>query len=215
MKNLIQLIAVALLICFSTVQAVEQINISDFSQQSLSDWQEKEFSGKTRYQFIQLKGRTVLQAISNQSASGLFKEVHIDLNKTPYLNWSWSVNSQLKGIDEQTKAGDDYSARLYVVKKHSFLFWKTKALNYVWSSNQKKLTHWDNAFTSQAKMLAVRGEEDATGKWYHEKRNVKEDLKRFFGVDIDSIDVLAIMTDTDNSKLSVSASYGEIYFSAQ
>ncbi len=208
------LVFLLLFTCMSTAHAADKILVGNFSQQSLAGWQEKEFSGKTRYQFIQNNGRTVLQATSNKSASGLFKEIHIDLNKTPYLNWSWLINTQLKGINEQSKTGDDYSARLYVVKKHAFLFWKTQALNYVWSGNQNKLAHWDNAYTSQAKMLAIRGKEDAVGQWYHEKRNVKEDLKRLFGENIDSIDVIAVMTDTDNSKLSTSADYGNIYFSA-
>jgi len=49
----------------------------------------------------------------------------------------------------------------------------------------------------------------------YRKRNVKEDFKHFFGEEIDSIDVVALMSDTDNSKLSEQALYGDIYFTAE
>ncbi len=78
-----------------------------------------------------------MDTISEQlfSASGLFKKIHIDLNKTPYFNWSWKIDRSLKGLNERSKEGDDYAARICVVKKHALFFWKTRALNYVWSSN--------------------------------------------------------------------------------
>ncbi len=64
-------------------------------------------------------------------------------------------------------------------------------------------------------MLAIRGKQSLLNHWYTEKRNVKEDFKRFFGEEIDSIDVVALMSDTDNSKLSEQALYGDIYFTAE
>ncbi|MBF0266378.1 MAG: DUF3047 domain-containing protein [Gammaproteobacteria bacterium] len=190
------------------------IPIGDFSNKSLSGWTEKEFDGITQYGFVSSNDKFVLKADSNKSASGLFKEIRIDLNKTPYLNWSWQISNTLTSINEETKEGDDYPARIYIVQKHDFLFWKTKALNYVWSSNQKIHSNWDNAYTSQAKMYAVRGKESKLNQWYHEKRNVKEDLKKLFGEDITYIDAVAIMTDTDNSELKVNAFYGDIFFSS-
>ncbi len=199
----------------SYAYSATDIIVGNFSQQSLSGWQEKEFAGKTRYQFVvQEQGRSVLEAISNKSASGLFKKVHIDLNKTPFLNWSWKIDNPLKGLNERTKEGDDYSARVYVVKSYPVFFWKTMALNYVWSSSQSQLPQWDNAYTSQAKMLAVRGKDSTVQHWYTEKRNLKQDFKKFFGEDVAEIDVVAVMTDTDNSKQATSAWYGNIYFSA-
>ncbi len=195
--------------------AQEAIIVADFSKNSLSSWNEKEFSKKTLYTLKKLPEHSILNASSQQSASGLFKEIHIDLKKTPYVNWSWKIDNQLKGINERSKEGDDYAARIYLVKKHALLFWKTKALNYVWSSNQNKGVSWDNAYTSQAKMLAVEGQTSTVGQWYTEKRNVRDDFKRLFGETVDSIDVVAIMSDTDNSKKSVSASYGKLFFTAQ
>ena len=49
---------------------------------------------------------------------------------------------------------------------------------------------------------------------YHTvKANVKEDFKRFHDLNVDELDGLAIMSDTDNSKLKSVAYYQNIYFS--
>lgn len=190
--------------------------ISEFGQKSLDGWEEKSFAGKTLYEFQKDGDSTVLVATASSTASGLGKKIKVDLTKTPFINWSWKINNKLEGLDEKTKSGDDYVARLYVVKSGGAFIWKTKALNYVWSSNQKRDVFWPNAFQPKnAIMLSVRGAEDQAGQWITEKRNVLEDLKQAFGKNIKSIDAVAIMTDTDNSKGEASAAYGEIYFTAE
>jgi hypothetical protein len=156
----------------------------------------------------------VLQAVSNNSASGLFKQQKIDLQKTPYLNWQWRIENRLGKINEQSKSGDDYAARVYIVIDGGLAFWRTKAINYVWVSNSKKGKIWPNAFVGdQAKMIALRSDDAQIGTWYQEKRNIRQDLKNFFGENFNTIDAVAIMTDTDNSKGLATAYYGDIYFS--
>jgi hypothetical protein len=62
-------------------------------------------------------------------------------------------------------------------------------------------------------MLALRGTEAALNVWHTEKRNVRADLQKLFGEDFRSIDAVALMTDTDNSRGQASAFYGDIWFS--
>jgi hypothetical protein len=198
----------------STLVFASPLRISEFAEESLAGWESKSFVGQTDYALVVEDGRAALKAQSNGTASGLGKKIKIDLTKTPYLNWSWKVEGQLSGLDEQSKSGDDYIARLYVVKSGGAFIWKTRALNYVWSSNQSRDASWPNAFQPKnAMMLAVRGAEDQTGTWVTEKRNVREDLKRAFGKDFKTIDAIALMTDTDNAGGSATALYGEIFFS--
>ncbi|MES9927398.1 MAG: DUF3047 domain-containing protein, partial [Candidatus Thiodiazotropha sp. 6PDIVS] len=47
-----------------------------------------------------------------------------------------------------------------------------------------------------------------------ERRDIKQDFKTFFGEDVTEIDVVAIMTDTDNTDSTATAWYGDIYFSS-
>ncbi|MGZ5577200.1 MAG: DUF3047 domain-containing protein [Methylobacter sp.] len=194
--------------------AEPKLPIGEFSRNRLDGWEHKHFKGETHYQLQALDGVVVLKADSHAAGSGLFKEQRIDLEQTPMLNWSWRISNRLSGLNEQSKAGDDYSARIYVVVKGGLAFWQTKAINYVWASNTSKDKVWPNAFAGDhAKMVAVRGPEAALNVWYSEKRNVRADLQKLFGEDLRHIDAVALMTDTDNSNGQVSAFYGDIWFS--
>lgn len=190
------------------------MSIGKFSEASLEGWKEKSFSGSTNYQFVTVNNKTVLRAESNAAASGLFYEKEIDLRKTPVINWSWKVDKVLSELNETTRQGDDYPARVYVVFSGGLLFWKTRAINYVWSNNQKIGTVWPNAFTDNARMIAIRTGAHQTGQWINEKRNIREDYKQLFGEDVDLADAIAIMTDTDNSGSHAVADYGDIYLSS-
>ncbi|MEW5755533.1 MAG: DUF3047 domain-containing protein [Pseudomonadota bacterium] len=189
-----------------------RILVGDFGHGRLDDWEEKSFRGNTTYILRTDSTMQVLEARSAASASGLYRKIRIDLAQTPYLNWSWKIGNTLDGVNERSKQGDDYPARIYVVVSGGILFWKTQALNYVWSSTQMPGTDWPNAYTDHARMVAVRGREDEPGSWRTEKRNVREDFKRYFGEDIRYIDAVALMSDTDNSGQAVTAYYGDIYF---
>ena len=50
-------------------------------------------------------------------------------------------------------------------------------------------------------------------EWVTVKANVKEDFKRFHNLNVDELDGLAIMSDTDNSNMRAIAYYQNIYFS--
>lgn len=190
------------------------ITVGDFSNMDLSGWDEKSFSGETKYEIGKRSESSYLYASADKSASALYKKVKIDLDKTPYLNWSWRVDKPLPELNEQTKAGDDYSARVYVIVKRGFAPWKTNALNYVWSSNKAPRQSWPNAFTDKAIMIPLRTSLDANQQWVSEKINVKVDFEQYFGASIDEIDGVAIMVDADNSGLQAAASFGDVFFSA-
>ena len=214
MKKTITLLSGLLL--STSLLAADNVMVGEFSKGQLAGWEPKAFSGKTQYQLTKEGSLTVLKATSKQGASGLGKRIKVDLSKTPVLNWSWRVDNQLTGLNEQSKAGDDYAARVYVIVDGGLFPWNTKAMNYVWSSNQPRGTTWGNAFLPKnAKMTAVRGSQDAIGGWVREKRNVRADFKTIYGLDISQIDGVAIMTDTDNGKGQATAAYGDIFFSAQ
>lgn len=206
----------ALLMVLAIQDAVAESNLllGEFSRNQLDGWEKQGSEGETQYQLEAVGDLTVLRANSQASASGMFKEQRVDLEKTPFLNWSWRIANHLEGLSEQSKAGDDYAARLYVVVKGGLAFWQTKAINYVWASNTVKETIWPNAFAGeQLMMLALRGPEATINVWQTEKRNVRADLHKLFGEDIRYIDAVALMTDTDNSQSQASAFYGDIWFS--
>ncbi len=204
-----------LLLPVALIAADVVVPVGHFSRGDLTGWQEKTFSGETDYQLFRLNNHTSLRARSNGTASGRFKQVAIDLGATPVMHWSWKVDNLLQGIDERTKAGDDYPARVYVVFSGGLFFWRTRAINYVWSNNQPVGTTWSNAFTGNAKMVAVESGAENLGQWVSEQRNIAEDYRRLFGKEPGRVDAVAIMTDTDNSGQHASAWYGDIWFAGE
>ena len=205
-----------ILICPALQAQETTIPVSDFSSRQLNDWQQKSFKGTTQYQIVSLDKQAVLQAKSMATASSLYKEIHIDLHKTPYLNWSWRVDKKLAINNEQNKQGDDFAARIYLISENKWLFWKSKAINYVWTNNTSKNTVWPNPFTGEnVMMLAIRSSDDPIKQWHTEKRNVLKDLNNIFGEGIRYIDAIAIMSDTDNSSGSTHSYYANLYFSEQ
>jgi len=206
------LAAILLLIISHTAQA-ERINIANMSSSQIDDWSVEAFQGLTDYRMVNIEGERALLASSKNSASGLYRKQRIDLRETPFLNWRWRVEKPLNRQDEQSKQGDDYAARIYALVSGGMAFWRTKALNYVWSSSQPVGTQWDNAYTSQAKMVVIESGNQNVGQWRVYKRNVAEDMRELFGEEVTHIDGIAIMTDTDNSQGEAKAYYGDIYFS--
>ena len=196
-----------------TMAAAVTVMVGHFSAGDLRAWQSKSFSGKTRYTLVEQHGRHVLQSDSQGTASGLYREMTVDLNRTPYLNWSWRVADILERVNERSKQGDDFPARVYVVISGGMFFWHTRSVIYVWSNNQPPGTIWKNPYTDNARVIALRSGKQAG--WFTEKRNVRADFQRLFGDTIEQIDAVAIMTDTDNSGQAATAWYGDIYFSAQ
>jgi hypothetical protein len=193
--------------------SIPPLRIPVLSPPSLQYWDTEQFQDETHYTPATVDGHKAIKAQSHNAASGLVRKISIDLNKTPYLHWHWRVDNVLHATKEKTRQGDDYAARVYVIVSGGLFFWQTRALNYVWSSNQPVGSTWPNAFTGNAVMLAVRSGAGQTGQWLHETRNVLEDLQAYLQKPFKHIDAVAIMTDTDNSGQSATAYYGEIFFS--
>ncbi len=205
------------LLAFSVSVWAEElrIEVGRFSQRDLSGWETERFLGETRYQLAEEGRLSVLRADSHASASGLLRRITIELDKTPYLHWSWRVDHTLLGNDEQSRSGDDYPARVYVVFSGGLRFWRTRAINYVWSSHQPVGATWPNAFTRQARMLAVDSGNAQFGQWVTHRRDIRADYRQLFGEEIRSADAIAIMSDSDNTGQQATAWYGDIWFSSQ
>lgn len=183
-----------------------------FPDESLTSWEEKSFTGQTKYELVPIAGQTILKASTDQSASLLYKEKTINLEDTPWLEWTWKVDSVYENIDERSKSGDDFPARLYVAVKKGFLPWNTVAINYVWSSNQLNGSIWKNPFTEKSIMIAVQAGDEMTGQWVTQRRNIVEDFKQLFNIDITKISGYAVMVDGDNSGQKSTAYFGQIDF---
>ena len=203
-------VALSAVLLSSSVWAAEEIVVGAFSEGELSGWETEVFKGETRYTLVDVDGQNVLKADADASASGLFKKMKIDLTQTPCLSWRWKVDSALDGLDETTKVGDDYAARVYVVISTGPFFWQTRAISYVWSGAHAVGDEWPNAYTDKATMVALHSGNALAGEWVEETRNLLADVQRFVGPEITTANAVALMSDTDDSQLSATAYYGDI-----
>jgi len=183
--------------------------IDDFSNGLDPGWKEKVFNGRTIYTPTMEDGHPALKAVARASASGLFYKIKFDCEKYPILRWSWKINHVVSKGNALTKEGDDYPARVYVVFP-SLLFWKTKALNYVWANRLPKGAAVPNKYTSNAMMIAVESGPVNTGRFIDEERNICEDYRRLFKSDPPKVGAIAIMSDTDTTREESLAWYGPI-----
>ena len=215
-KNLFK---VCLFIFALTLSAnADQIQAFEFTEEELETLEVRKVRGadaKTEYTIGKNENGNFLKAVANNSASGLGKEIKINLNKTPYLNITWKVEKDLRGIDERSKKGHDYAARVFVVKKTGATPLSNRAMNYVFSSNEDVNDFHHSPFTKKSIDYVLATTKDHLNEWVTVKVNVKEHFRRFHELELDEINGIAIMADTDNSKLSSISYYQNIYFSAE
>tara|TARA_B100001175_G_scaffold316406_1_gene330277 strand:- start:819 stop:1466 length:648 start_codon:yes stop_codon:yes gene_type:complete len=194
----------------------ENIKVFEFTDSELKTLKVKKVRGahnKTIYSVGINENGNFLKAEADNAASGLGKEVEIDLNYTPFINITWKIEKNLSGINEKSKKGHDYAARVFVIKKTGATPLSNKAINYVFSSNEIKGDYWSSPYTKKSIDNVLSTTKENLNEWVTVKANVKEDFKKFHGLDVNEINGIAIMADTDNSKMKSISYYQNIYFS--
>lgn len=172
----------------------------------------------TRYERVELDGRSVLRAESRCSASGLALALEdIDLRATPRLAWRWRVERGLDVPNERTREGDDFAARVYVnfpfVPEEASLWERMrrrvvdalyphplpgKSLVYVWASREPPGSHWSSPYAEDAWIQVLRSGSEAQGAWREEIVDVVADYRRRFGSEPPAVQSIALMSDSDN-----------------
>tara|TARA_B100002052_G_scaffold252320_1_gene240866 strand:+ start:862 stop:1461 length:600 start_codon:yes stop_codon:yes gene_type:complete len=197
--------------------SAEEVKVFEFTEKEFSTLNVRKVRGadeKTQYFLGSNENGNYLKAVADNAASGLGKEIKIDLNKTPYLNITWKVEKDLRGINERSKKGHDYAARVFVVKKTGATPLSNRAMNYVFSSNEDVNVSHPSPYTKKSIDFVLSTTKENLDEWITVKANVKEHFKQFHDLDLNEINGVAIMADTDNSELSSIAYYQNIYFSS-
>ena len=215
MKSLLKILSLFLLL--TSVTSAKEVKVFEFTEIELSELEVRKVRGadnKTKYSVGFNDNGNFLKAVADNAASGLGKEIKIDLNETPFINITWKVEKDLPNILENTKKGHDFAARVFVIKKTGATPLSNRAINYVFSSNNEVGFNSPSPYTKKSIDNVLATTKENLNKWVTVRANVKEDFKKFHNLDVNELDGLAIMSDTDNSKLKVITYYQNIYFSA-
>jgi hypothetical protein len=199
------------------IALAESVNVFEFTEDELSTLKVRKVRGadsKTQYSLGSNENGKFIRSEANNSASGLGKEIKINLNETPFLNITWKIEKDLPGINENSKKGHDYAARVFVVKKTGATPLSNRAMNYVFSSNNDINSYHPSPFTKKSIDYVLSTTKENLNEWVTVKVNVRDHFKKFHNLNLEEINGVAIMSDTDNSKLRSIAYYQNIYFSS-
>tara|TARA_B110001450_G_scaffold16266_1_gene15025 strand:- start:776 stop:1420 length:645 start_codon:yes stop_codon:yes gene_type:complete len=212
-KKILLLLSASFL--FFNIVSSETINVFNFTEEEFKTLKVKKVKGKTKWILSSNEKGNFIKAVAEGTGSGLGKEVQIDISKTPFINITWKVEKNLPGINENSKKGHDYAARVFVIKKTGSTALSNRAINYVFSSNNNVDDNWPSPYTKKSIDYVLSTTKENLNTWVTVKANVKEDFMRLHGLNIKNISGVAIMTDTDNSKLKAISYYQNIYFSTE
>ena len=203
---------------FISSVCAEKLMVFDFTEEELNSLEVRKVRGadaKTVYSIGNNEKGNYLKAVAENAASGVGKEIKINLDKTPFINITWKIEKDLKGIKENTKKGHDFAARVFVIKKTGATPLSNRAINYVFSSNSNVGETWPSPYTKKSIDSVLASTKSNLNEWVTVRANVKEDFKKFHDLDVEELSGIAIMADTDNSKLTAVSYYQNIFFSSE
>ena len=215
-KYIISSLVILFLTCVNLEAEISKV--FEFTNNELENLKIRKVRGadnNTKYSVGNENEMNFLKAHADNAASGLGKEVKINLNKTPFLNITWKVEKDLSGIKENTKKGHDFACRVFAVKKTGATPLSNRAVNYVFSSNNEEGLNWPSPYTKKSIDFVLSTTKQHLNEWVTVKSNVKKDFKKFHDLDLSELNGIAIMTDTDNSKKTAICYYQNIYFSSK
>ena len=213
MKFLSHILIISLF--FVTSVKSEQLTAFEFTSEEFAKLKKRKVKGETSWELGSNENGNYIRAEAEGVGSGLGKEILIDLSKTPIINITWKIEKDLSGINENSKKGHDFAARVFVVKKTGSTALSNRAVNYVFSSNNKIGEYWKSPYTKKSVDYVLSTTKQNLNEWVTVKANVKEHFKLLHDLDVNELNGVAIMTDTDNSKLKAISYYQNIYFSNQ
>ena len=203
---------------FISSVCAEKLMVFEFTEEELNSLEVRKVRGadaKTLYSIGNNENGSYLKAVAENAASGVGKEIKINLDKTPFINITWKIEKDLKGIKENTKKGHDFAARVFVMKKTGATPLSNRAINYVFSSNSNVGETWPSPYTKKSIDSVLASTKSNLNEWVTVRANVKEDFKKFHDLDVEELSGIAIMADTDNSKLTAVSYYQNIFFSSE
>ena len=193
----------------------EVLTVFEFTEDEFKNLKTRKVKGETKWSLGSNDNGNFIRAEADGVGSGLGKEVLINLNKTPFINITWKVEKDLSGIIENSKKGHDFAARVFVVKKTGKTALSNRAVNYVFSSNNSINESWRSPYTKKSIDYVLSTTKNNLNKWVTVKANVKDHFKKLHNLEVNELNGVAIMTDTDNSKLKAISYYQNIYFSSE
>ncbi len=178
-------------------------------------WTHQIFGAATEYNGVVLDGVAAIRAIGRNSASGLYREFRYRVAEHPWIEWSWRVEQLQRTADIRVKAREDYAAAIFLIfGRPSALDRDVPTLAYVWTSARvpEGSVVESPYHPGTTRNIVVRSGEKQLGQWLRERRNVISDFRRAFGREPpETVAVIALFTDNDQTREPVETHYGAVW----
>jgi hypothetical protein len=228
----------ALLIASSLVFAADA-GITPFSAAAPgtslpAPWREQHVPRARRSQLslVSDEGVTVMQARAEAAAGAAIHPLAAPAEDAA-LSWRWKIDHVVRNADMDTRAGDDFAARLYVffdVPVDALPFTDrvkirlarllhgdalpTAGICYVWDNRHAKGAARWSAYTDRVRMVVVESGAEHAGQWVAERRDVAADFRAAFGAQwggaVPAITGVAAGNDTDQTGETATAWFGDV-----
>ena len=182
----------------------------DFSDEGMKFFKKKGLGKKTIYTNGKDDKGWFLKAEADSGATGLGIEIDNKdlLKEMPFLNVTFKIEKDFENIDQTTKKGHDWAARIMVGYGKKF---GSKLLSLSYSSFLEEGFLQQSPWTKGSRDYVVSN--DKSGEWHTRKINVKELLEKTHGISFTNF--LAVFSDSNNSKQKIIAYYRDIHFSSE
>jgi len=189
------------------------------------------FKPMTQFAVVREGGAAVVQAKAEASASGIQQRVSVDLKDLPVVSWRWKVPHLIAGADNTVPASADAPARVIFTFEggreklpdaEQLNYDLAKAITgnelpyatlmYIWEPNRPEgeiITHYN---TTRVKMIVAGNASRDLNRWHEARFNLLEDYRRAFGEEPPRVKTVGLMADSDNTRTSVTAYFGDIRF---
>lgn len=176
--------------------------------------------------------QSVLRIEARAAATSVAARVRVP-GEGARIAWRWRVDRVVETANLETRAGDDFAARVYVtfdvpLERLPFaartrlrlarLFYgadlPVAALCYVWDNRHAPGTQAWNAYSDHVRMVVVESGGARAGQWVEESRDLERDYREAFGArwpgSVPAIDGVALSSDTDQTGEHVTAWFGDV-----
>ena len=181
----------------------------DFSDEGMKLFKKRGFGKKTTYTNGKDDKGWFLKAEAASSATGLGMEIDKELLKEmPFINITFKIEKDFDSIDQKTKDGHDWVARVMVGHGKKI---GAKLVSLAHSSFLEEGFLQESPWTKGSRDYVISN--DKSGEWHTRKINVKELLEKTHGISFTNF--IAVFSDSNNSKQKIIAYYRDIYFSSE
>ena len=199
-------------------------------------WQHYRLPGKqaSDYAFARLDGRDAMAVTAVSAASLLRQKVRIEAPELAQIKFSWKVPELISMADLAVREKADSPVRIVLVFEGDRSKFSAKnamlselahtmtgeplpyaTLMYVWCNSRPSGTVITSPRTDRIREIVVESGAKNINMWMDYERNIRVDYEKAFGEAPGALVGIGIMTDSDNTRTTTRAWYGQIKLANQ